>query len=72
MTERATRPGDRTALGFRVAFLWGVVVGVLLAGTVLVWSGVVARTLADPCERPAPTFVAGEPDRGAAVGYAER
>jgi hypothetical protein len=72
VTERATRSGDRTVLGFRVAFLWGVVVGVLLAGAVLVWSGVVSRTFADPCERAAPTFVAAGPDRGGAVGYAER
>lgn len=41
---------DRTVLGFLVLFLFGVPVGVKLAGAVLVWAGAVARALADPCE----------------------
>ena len=53
---------DRTVLGFRVLFLFGVLVGVMLAGAVLVWTGVAARALADPCERSAPTFGAVETD----------
>ena len=53
---------DRTMLGFRVLFLFGVLVGVMLAGAVLVWTGVAARALADPCERVAPTYVAVERD----------
>ena len=53
---------DRTVLGFRVLFLFGVLVGVMLAGAVLVGTGVAARALADPCGRAAPTFVAAGVD----------
>ena len=46
---------DRTVLGFRVLFLFGVLVGAALSGAVLIWTGVAARALADPCERsPSP------------------
>lgn len=42
-------PTERTILGFRVSFLWGALVGALFTFTVLTWSGVVSRALADPC-----------------------
>lgn len=50
----ATALPDRTVLGFRVSFLWGVAVGVGLALAVLLWAGVARRVLSDPCERPPP------------------
>ena len=52
---------DQTVFGFRVLFLFGVLVGAALSGAVLVWTDVAARALADPCERPPPrpTYVAG-------------
>ena len=48
---------DRTIFGFRVSFLWGVVVGALLVLVVLLWLGVVRRALADPCAAR-PTYLA--------------
>ena len=52
---------DRSVLGFGVLFLFGVLVGAALSGAVLIWTGVAARALADPCERSArPPVYAGE------------
>ena len=49
---------DRRVLGFRVPFLFGVLVGVTLSGAVLIWTGVAARALADPCARSPPATYA--------------